>query len=92
MSILALEQFEHFINLVSGSNLAVGNEVRSCTQTVKVADPFYLHGFRVVLIDTPRFDNTTVSDMDVLKMVAHFLDTSWVKLRPSFQRTNIASF
>ena len=46
---------------------------------MKAAGAFYLDGRRVVLIDTPGFDDTTRSDTDVLKLVAAFLETSYVK-------------
>ena len=47
---------------------------------MQVADPFHLDGRSVVLIDTPGFDDTTRSDTDVLKMIAAFLETSYVTL------------
>ena len=65
-----------FINLISGSNLGVGKGLRSCTGAVQVAGSFNLDGRRVVLIDTPGFDDTVRSDTDVLKMIAAFLATS----------------
>jgi hypothetical protein len=43
---------------------------------VQVAGAFDLDGRRVVLIDTPGFDDTTRSDTDILKMIAAFLATS----------------
>ncbi|KAF9645238.1 hypothetical protein BDM02DRAFT_3069192, partial [Thelephora ganbajun] len=66
-----------FINLVSGSTLGVGRGLRSCTATVQIAGAFDLDGRRVVLVDTPGFDDTTRSDTDVLKMIAAFLATSY---------------
>ena len=69
-------RFAQFINLVSGSNLRVGQGLRSCTDRVQIANSFYLDGRRVVLIDTPGFDDTTRSDTDVLKLVAAFLGVS----------------
>lgn len=66
-----------FINLVSGSHLGVGNGLRSCTEAVQIAGGFHLDGRRVILIDTPGFDDTTKSDTDVLKMIAAFLETSY---------------
>jgi hypothetical protein len=43
---------------------------------VQIAGAFYLDGRRVVLIDTPGFDDTSKSDTDVLKLIAAFLETS----------------
>jgi hypothetical protein len=65
-----------FINLVSGSNLGIGSELESCTKIVQPGNPFILDGRRVVLVDTPGFDDTTRSDIDVLNMIAVFLATS----------------
>jgi predicted GTPase len=65
-----------FINLVSDSNLRVGEGLRSCTNIVQTAIPFELGGRSITLIDTPGFDDTTRSDTDILKMIAEFLQTS----------------
>ena len=65
-----------FINLASGSGLRVGKELESCTAEVTLADLFNLDGRRVILIDTPGFDDTTTSDTDILKLIAAFLATS----------------
>jgi len=50
--------------------------LESCTDEVQLADEFTLGGRRIVLIDTPGFDDTTKSDTDVLKMIADFLATT----------------
>ena len=47
-----------------------------CTDEVQLAGEFTLDGSRVVLIDTPGFDDTTKSDTDVLRMIANFLATT----------------
>ena len=65
-----------FINLASHSSLRVGMNLGSCTDEVQLADEFTLDGRRLVLIDTPGFDDTTKSDTDVLKMIADFLATT----------------
>ncbi len=62
-----------FINLVSGSNLRVGQNLESCTDEVDVTLPFDIDGRRVTLVDTPGFDDTTKSDADVLKLVGQYL-------------------
>jgi hypothetical protein len=64
-----------FVNLVSGSELGVGNGLESHTSIVQPGKPFILDGRRVVLIDTPGFDDTTRSDVDVLNTIALFLAT-----------------
>ncbi|KAF9465616.1 P-loop containing nucleoside triphosphate hydrolase protein [Collybia nuda] len=66
-----------FINLISGSNLRVGEGLKSCTSVVQMAVPFEIGGRSVTLIDTPGFDDTTKSDTDILKLIAGFLETSY---------------
>ncbi|KAF9641969.1 hypothetical protein BDM02DRAFT_3273632 [Thelephora ganbajun] len=68
-----------FINLASHSNLQVGMNLESCTDKVQLAGGFNLDGRRVVLIDTPGFDDTKKNDTDVLKMIADFLATTYEK-------------
>ena len=65
-----------FINLISGSNFGVGNGLRSFTNTVEPTHTFHLDDRRVILIDTPGFDDTSLSDTDVLNLVASFLANS----------------
>ena len=65
-----------FINLASHSNLRVGMDLESCTEKVQLAEEFTIDGRRVMLIDTPGFDDTTKSDTDILKMIADFLATT----------------
>ena len=67
--------FLQFINLASGSSLQVGNRSESCTDEVQLADVFTVDGRRVILIDTPGFDDTT-SDTDILNLIAAFLVTT----------------
>ncbi|KAG0705706.1 P-loop containing nucleoside triphosphate hydrolase protein [Suillus ampliporus] len=64
-----------FINAASGSELRVGMGLESCTNEVQMSQPFFLDGRRVILVDTPGFDDTTKSDTDVLKMIAAYLQT-----------------
>ncbi|KAF9645063.1 hypothetical protein BDM02DRAFT_3156987 [Thelephora ganbajun] len=66
-----------FINLASHSNLRVGTDLESCTPEVQLANEFTLDGRRVVLIDTPGFDDTTKSDTEILKNIATFLATTY---------------
>lgn len=62
-----------FVNLASHSKLQVGMNLESCTPEVQLGDGFVLDGRRVVLIDTPGFDDTTKSDTDILRSIAAFL-------------------
>lgn len=66
-----------FINLLSDSNLAVGEGLRSCTAKVETASTFEFNGKLVTLVDTPGFDDTTVSDTDILKMIAVYLSSTY---------------
>ena len=50
--------------------------MESCTDKVEVADEFTLDGRQVVLFDTPGFDDTNLSDAEVLNMIALFLATT----------------
>ncbi|KDR68534.1 hypothetical protein GALMADRAFT_1034423 [Galerina marginata CBS 339.88] len=65
-----------FINLLSGSNLRVGSELESCTSDVQISEPFELDSQVVTLIDTPGFDDTRLSDTNVLNMIAAYLSSS----------------
>ncbi|PVF99684.1 hypothetical protein CPB86DRAFT_678304, partial [Serendipita vermifera] len=62
-----------FINLASGSDLEVGNGLRSCTTSVNATAPFQVSGQTVVLIDTPGFENTKTSDLDILKDITMYM-------------------
>ncbi|OBZ66326.1 hypothetical protein A0H81_13775 [Grifola frondosa] len=62
-----------FINLVSGSNLRVGNGLESCTDEIGIATPCKISGKDVLLVDTPGFDDTQKTQADILKEIAAFL-------------------
>ena len=79
-----------FINLASGSQLRVGINLKSCTAEVQVANKFTLDGRQVILIDTPGFDDTNVSDAEILEKIAAFLAVTWVLLFPSVNRVDSA--
>ena len=65
-----------FVDLASGSSLQVGGDLESCTSEVQVTDAFTLDERRVILIDTPGFDDTSRSDTDILELIATFLATT----------------
>lgn len=79
-SVCELIRSLQFINLASGSQLRVGISLKSCTAEVQVANEFTLDGRQVVLIDTPGFDDTNVSDAEILEKIAAFLAVTWVLL------------
>ena len=64
-----------FINLASGENNAVGNTLMSCTSDVSYSN-CAIDDRRIILIDTPGFDDTTKSDTDILKMIGLHLQTA----------------
>ena len=64
------------MNQASGSHLKVGEDLESCTSEIQESGEFILDGRRVVLIDTPGFDDTHQSDTGVFKSIAAFLGES----------------
>lgn len=52
--------------------MEVSAGLRSCTTTVNQSKNFDVQGTLVKLIDTPGFDDTTVSDSDILKLIASY--------------------
>lgn len=52
--------------------------LESCTNEVQTSQPFMLDNNRIILIDTPGFDDTTKSDTEVLKMIAAYLRMMFV--------------
>ncbi|QRV91849.1 50S ribosome-binding GTPase [Ceratobasidium sp. AG-Ba] len=65
-----------FINDASGGDLPVGHAQNSCTENIAFAPPFEVDGVEVRLIDTPGFDDTTMSDTEILKRIGAFLQVS----------------
>ena len=65
-----------FINLASGSNLQVGNDLDSCTAEVQPTVEFTVDERVVILIDTPGFDDASMRDTDILKLITAFLATT----------------
>ncbi|KAF8602528.1 hypothetical protein BDV93DRAFT_443727 [Ceratobasidium sp. AG-I] len=66
-----------FVNDASGGNLEVGHDLYSCTKEVAKSPVFELDGRRVVLIDTPGFDDNEVSDVGTLKRIAAFMSETY---------------
>ncbi|KAG8678962.1 hypothetical protein FRC09_019385, partial [Ceratobasidium sp. 395] len=59
-----------FVNDASGGTLDVGDDLQSCTQDVALSNQFQVDGRDVVLIDTPGFDDTELSDTDILLRIS----------------------
>ena len=51
-------------------------DLESCAPEVQLANEFTLNGRRVLLIDTPGFDDTAKSDTEILKNIGSFLATT----------------
>ncbi|KAJ2926302.1 hypothetical protein H1R20_g10793, partial [Candolleomyces eurysporus] len=70
-----------FINLAtqSANKLQVGHSIQSCTEVVERADPFDLDGRRIVLFDTPGFDDTNKSETEILRIIAFELEKQYRK-------------
>ncbi|KAJ3516326.1 hypothetical protein NLJ89_g1188 [Agrocybe chaxingu] len=73
-----------FINYALGKQrMTVGDDIDSCTTAVcpVVIDPIpgfpSLKGYRLVLVDTPGFDDTLVDDMKILRRIAAWLAASY---------------
>ena len=62
--------------------MSVGHKLTSCTPNLEpvVVDPGQmfpsLKNYRVIIVDTPGFDDTFVGDVEVLKRIATWLTTS----------------
>ncbi len=57
----------------------VARTLTSCTGTTDVEDVWFMYnrGLRVHLVDTPGFDDTNRSDVEVLQNIAHWLSLSF---------------
>lgn len=64
-----------FINRASGSSLAEGDDLNSCTSEIARSEIFRLNGRNVQLIDTPGFDDSSTPDSVILRKVALYLET-----------------
>lgn len=66
-----------FVNDASGAEFEVGEMLESCTRDVARTEPFKVDGQDVVLFDTPGFDDTELSDTDILKLITAFLTSTY---------------
>ena len=76
-----LQHLHHqFINAITGLQTGVGHDLESCTSTVnnvRLSIPQIAFG-DLVFVDTPGFDDTHKKDVDILKMVADWLKSTYV--------------
>ncbi|KAI6010022.1 P-loop containing nucleoside triphosphate hydrolase protein [Pisolithus marmoratus] len=61
-----------------GVGEGVGHDLTSYTSEVK-STRCMLEGSSVVLVDTPGFDDTSCSDLDILAMISHWLNVEYQK-------------
>ncbi|CAE6432782.1 unnamed protein product [Rhizoctonia solani] len=66
-----------FVNDASGGDLRVGHNSHACTKDVEQSPVFQVDGRNVVLFDTPGFDDTHLSDTEILKRISGFLAASY---------------
>ncbi|KAH8074814.1 P-loop containing nucleoside triphosphate hydrolase protein [Cristinia sonorae] len=70
-----------FVNLASKSHLRVGAGLESCTDTIQKSQPFELDGYTVTLVDTPGFDDTNKSEVEILTMICDYLREEYAHRR-----------
>ncbi|KAL8288224.1 hypothetical protein RB597_000359 [Gaeumannomyces tritici] len=68
-----------FISHIAQGQVEIGSSMRSCTQPVGVYPVQWTDGTRIFLVDTPGFDDTDLSDSEVLKELAGWLTWSYKK-------------
>ena len=59
--------------------MAVGHDMTSCTSKLQyeiVSNPPPLEGHRVIIVDTPGFDDTYVDDVQILRRIGVWLASS----------------
>jgi len=74
-----------FIGAATGSDVGVGHELQSCTTEINMVkldfvDSFERTDFDIVFVDTPGFDDTNKTDVEILEMLADWLNKTWVFL------------
>ncbi|CAE6452183.1 unnamed protein product [Rhizoctonia solani] len=66
-----------FANVASGDSMRVGRGLKSCTQKVEPTTMFTVDGKPVIIIDCPGFDDTYLSETEILKSLASFLTVAY---------------
>ncbi|PMD53669.1 uncharacterized protein K444DRAFT_571192 [Hyaloscypha bicolor E] len=65
-----------FIKAVTGMDLEVGHNLASCTDAV-LQVPCTIENENVVLVDTPGFSDTHLSDTEILRMIAEWMKDTY---------------
>ncbi|KAF8712399.1 50S ribosome-binding GTPase, partial [Rhizoctonia solani] len=71
-----------FVNDASGSNLQIGHDLPSCTKAVQAGPVFFINDRAVQIFDTPGFDDTTLTDTEILRSISEFLLRLHVQNQP----------
>ncbi|KAI5990810.1 hypothetical protein EDC04DRAFT_1365422 [Pisolithus marmoratus] len=61
-------------NAMKREDEGVGHDLNSCTSEIKVTK-CEVEGSNVVLVDTPGFDDTKKTDLDILKLISDWLNS-----------------
>jgi len=79
---LTFVQLQKFIEKATGTTGMAGHNLQSCTSEVSVIRLEY-PGVNLCVVDTPGFDNTNKSDVDILRSVGKWLSTTYVTINNS---------
>lgn len=60
--------------MTGDKRIVVGSGLGSCTKTVESSSVFEMEGHLVELVDTPGFNDDTMTDTDVLKLIAEWME------------------
>jgi hypothetical protein len=71
-------QFIQTANPTEDTNQEIGHGLESCTSQITASRVSFTDGTNVVLVDTPGFDDTYLSDFDILESVAKWLKHVYV--------------
>ena len=66
----------------------MGHDLSSCTADVE-AIPFDIDGHRGSIIDTPGFDDTYLTDTEVLRRISDWMDMTLVPNTPTASHTHL---
>ena len=66
-----------FIGMATGAEIGIGHDLESYTTDIQIIR-FQFVDINVVFVDTPGFDDTHKSDVEILDMIANWLNTTYV--------------
>jgi hypothetical protein len=66
--------------MATGIDQGVGHDLQSCTTEISIVKFQCLErsDLDVVFVDTPGFDDTNKTDVQILEMIADWLNKTWV--------------